>query len=1085
MRRLALLCSSLLVCGQVCAGPAYIETAPLVKYQEEYAYPTTLLKFETSQTVPELEFWDRSGFEVLSPLKATLVLIDQDSVLMTGGFPVKDAKGSIQYSKLTKVFHLSQYKAGGPFKLVDIPEGILFDEGVVTYAVPVTEAEKKDLFDTLMGLIEKAPLKKAKPQPMNSEIAELAGFTQIVHTTRPENLVKILQSGKLIPGKAVKGALYGDPIGNHDAIFMTLLQLDDAYRNVLQGTGNRMPILVFNQVAVLDKLPFHASVGFPFGKFVKYDVSDGSYTRSAHSLDKEAFQSFAFNPSAKLGNEIVVYGELPLIGLSKILVKKGSKEALIKELKEQNIASPNHLDWEDLIAEVQPLIEDKIPEYPKYTNYWLKPYSMNSEDIVRYSFQKHKMSGPEIVDLISREYPGIKKLYNLPAQVHEGYTIKEHTLRVFKEFEEEFPKLSIKKEDLNNITPNMEMLLKVSIALHDIGKSLGPKKEQHEHTPPILQCALERWGYHPDEINIATALIGHDIIGELVQPGKEETPEKALEKLQEKAGLSGLDLDVFFELQKLIFIADAASYPYIKNNVMIKDERGKQRPNSKKYEQLEELIAIKSISNAGTMPKRQQRQFAPLFPLYDLEIQDPLHRYGLGLQDAHDQYEEMIVQNPDWKWAGKFWEWLEAEGGGPLIPKVRYLNAEERRKYEVAFKDGKLQIPFPYKEGEELLFLLSPDGHLYAGRKDRGTAERIGFYHSSFLSGGNVQGSGMMFVDQEGHLMKINDHSGHYRPGDQQMFATLQYLLRQGVDLSKTQIEFETLWEIKLHKQRNNLSPKSPLSALDWYRMKLWKVYRSPALAQTIDDIQGSQKIVNPLKTIDAQKPADHSDLKKGNVLVLVPTDNTFKVSLVQARFESLLKQIRGEDYVDSDLLVKAIPWGHLHETQSYNGAGLMQAMNRGKVAEDWLQTEEAQKLLGEKNIQHIFWTAIENFIQLNVAIDPEDPAVRAPVDYAYILIKNVQDGSTAMSISEGVSLDSRYVEEAMRYGYLPQHRYGAANYQRDKQWNLDAMPGNVTVGKVMTTHVHNLRHDDWHKVLANKSRYEILWESLKNTQVP
>jgi hypothetical protein len=267
--------------------------------------------------------------------------------------------------------------------------------------------------------------------------------------------------------------------------------------------------------------------------------------------------------------------------------------------------------------------------------------------------------------------------------------------------------------------------------------------------------------------------------------------------------------------------------------------------------------------------------------------------------------------------------------------------------------------------------------------------------------------------------------------------------------------------------------------------MKLWKVYRSPALAQTIDEIQGSQILVKPLKINDVQKPANNSNLKDGKVLVLIPTDNTFKVSLVQARFESLLKQVRGDAYNDSDLVVKALPWGHLHETQSFNGAGLMQAMNRGKAAEDWLQTEDAQKLLGEQRIEHIFWTAIENFIQLNADIDPEDPTAKAPVDFAYIVIRNLQDGSSSMNISEGVTLDSRYVEEAMRYGYLPQHRYGESNYQKDRQWNLDTMPGNVTVGKVMTTHVHNLRHDDWHKLLGNKSRYEILWEALKNTQIP
>lgn len=245
-------------------------------------------------------------------------------------------------------------------------------------------------------------------------------------------------------------------------------------------------------------------------------------------------------------------------------------------------------------------------------NKWLVPASEKSDATVRRALGTNNLSGIEIIDLLSREYPGLKKLYDSDAQVLEGYSIREHTVMVCAQFEDQKRFFNLQQLDMKGVTDNIERLLRVSIALHDIGKSIGPKSQQHQHTFPLLQIALEKWGFTPREICLSTALVTHDIIGGLLK--EFVSPQQAFRELADLACQVGIDLQTFFMLQNLFYISDASSYPALRIDIMTVDKEGKLLLKSSKFQELERLIATQSyvclksiIKPLCTVPETSQK----------------------------------------------------------------------------------------------------------------------------------------------------------------------------------------------------------------------------------------------------------------------------------------------------------------------------------------------------------------------------------------------------------------------------------------------------------------------------------------------
>src|SRR5262245_44262327 len=53
-------------------------------------------------------------------------------------------------------------------------------------------------------------------------------------------------------------------------------------------------------------------------------------------------------------------------------------------------------------------------------------------------------------------------------------------------------------------------------------------------------------------------------------------------------------------------------------------------------------------------------------------------------------------------------------------------------------------------------------------------------HHSSMLAGKDVARAGEIKVDSKGNMVRINNSSGHYKPGAAQMIGTAEILIKAG-----------------------------------------------------------------------------------------------------------------------------------------------------------------------------------------------------------------------------------------------------------------------------------------------------------------
>lgn len=1056
---------------------------PIHSLDDNISYPFHLLEIENPLTPEHVTLWKNLGYQVQAPLRISLDILNSETLLLSGGMPITDAQGRTQFAKLEHLIHLDQYTKEGPFQLRIRKDAMIFDEEVESFAIHLySEEVAEEILNKINQFIDKIN-KKPQKRVSLSVLAEEAGYHHLTHTTRPENLFSILETGQLIAGSQQKEVnIYGDPIGNHDKIFFSLQSIGRKTNNFLHFTGNRLPMLIFPVGVIFDQYPLHANIGYPFGQFILFDVTDGKVRKSAHHRDIHTLRQLLYDPHTRVGNEVVVYHNIPLCGLSGIAVATGEKEELIQKLYEKGIQPPNHLSWERLIFEVTPLLDELVPEHERYATHWLDPYSINSDDIVRYTLQKKELSGESIIDLLCREYPGLQKLYHASAQVHEGYTIKEHTLRFYQKFEEYLPAFQVERHDYSSCTQDIKRLLRIVIALHDIGKPLGPKAEQHHNTLPILQSALERWGFHPREIRLASILVGNDLIGSLVQDRTGRiTANEVVNELEKLSRDAGIDIESFWTIQYLLYLSDASSYPYILEHCLVKEPNGYRVPKDPRFHQLTQLLALKFGSESLIVHKESSAQLVPLYSLYTLEREDEKHRYGLDLQKERERYDEYLLADENWAWRHRFWEWLDQEGNGSKIPEVIYLSENEREQYLCEIIDGKVILP-PFLKpdlDEELLFVMDKEGKLFIGKKDRGDISGIGFFHSSLVGGEPVIGAGMIVLDESGAIQKITDHSGHYRPSDQQIFQTLTILEEQGVDLSNISLEFETLWETRKYKTRHQIPFKPITNAKEWYESKLWCIYKRRELQQNLDEVVGSQRIIPTQPSAYPHTLQDNDLLKNGKVLVVTTTQMRSKIRVIKEHFKHHLKQIRGKKYNSEDLTILNLDWKSNENQQPYNHGGYTVALYKGSVCEKWIESEEGQKYIRDHQIQHIYWVTITNYIELH------DPQTDGPVDYAMMLIKNVNNQKIVSGKSDGVTLDKRFVNEAMKYGYLPKHQYAKKHYASDILWDKRKYGGNVTAGKVMSVHIPGIQHHNWHQIMSGKSREEIMREGIQYLPIP
>lgn len=128
--------------------------------------------------------------------------------------------------------------------------------------------------------------------------------------------------------------------------------------------------------------------------------------------------------------------------------------------------------------------------------------------------------------------------------------------------------------------------------------------------------------------------------------------------------------------------------------------------------------------------------------------------------------------------------------------KIPYLSPEERLKYRVTFKDGKIHdaedaVMHNHRSAEDgfedsYIFVKSQDGEYYMHRAR--LEDRVGvFHHSTFVAGQSVEGAGALMFDQ-GKLVAVSNVSGHYRPSPYHLHETLMDLKARGINVDDVEL---------------------------------------------------------------------------------------------------------------------------------------------------------------------------------------------------------------------------------------------------------------------------------------------------------
>lgn len=80
-------------------------------------------------------------------------------------------------------------------------------------------------------------------------------------------------------------------------------------------------------------------------------------------------------------------------------------------------------------------------------------------------------------------------------------------------------------------------------------------------------------------------------------------------------------------------------------------------------------------------------------------------------------------------------------------------------------------------------------------------------HHSSFLAGLSVQAAGVFMVE-EGRLVKLYAHSGHYRPTEKHVYQLLNHLKSQNVNLDDVLVDAQRIIKISREKEPGRLVPQ-------------------------------------------------------------------------------------------------------------------------------------------------------------------------------------------------------------------------------------------------------------------------------------
>ena len=181
------------------------------------------------------------------------------------------------------------------------------------------------------------------------------------------------------------------------------------------------------------------------------------------------------------------------------------------------------------------------------------------------------------------------------------------------------------------------------------------------------------------------------------------------------------------------------------------------------------------------------------------------------------------------------------------------------------------------------------------------------------------------------------------------------------------------------------------------------------------------------------------------NVLLIIPTGNEFKSTVLQSKMKAVL----GKDF-KGRLVLHVQDFESGVGKQPYDEKGLEGGCNRIKNALIWLMNNK--KLLEDEGVGTVMIAAIENYIQRG------NPAV----DYGVVIFYNATLNKAAATLSRGVTVPQDFLHEAEASGFD----------------DGEKKCGKITLGQVLEK-VFGVDSKNWHEVVCGISRYDLLKEAV------
>lgn len=573
----------------------------------------------------------------------------------------------------------------------------------------------------LLTQLQEQVEKSSKKVKAPSQIAREYGYTYLAVSPRGHNLNEMLANLSQLTGKNKSSLKNG-------WCWLTRTSNGDT-ATLLEEAGNRLPIFLF-PLENIDSANFYVTNQIN-GEENHYSHSKGHILQSARSKNSRALQEFL----GASKNCTIVFQTSPKLS-------KSTQAFLLPNSMRRVPKVPSDLSSKFLssvISKTEPLFNLQRPSGTTLlSTAGTSPYSDNAllYAIRTYSFK-------DFTQFLKAEYPTLVELLQQPSKIYPSKTMWQLAF-------------SLDSHPITACTTQEEIYNRISLLGFELGSPFGPESQLKTNSYPLFLSLLEQTALHKTYGPIIEWFYFNPI------------PENRVQLLFH---IDRLAYETFLPREQVW----RALYHL---QTLFKLE-------AQSLEDVRPLVPTTELFLSGKPSTILHEPQRLLYSSYFWERNDPLHRDGLALMIKRNKYEAELLQKPHSKWYGRFFKWLEQQNFDK--PATIYLSKDERKAYLAQFDGNKIIHPKIKLSptSKSVMFVVDSEGSIYIGVKSDGGVNIPAFAHSSFLAGEAVTSAGRLVIGSDGTILEMNDFTGHYRSGQDEIKIAARAFTGQGVDMSQ------------------------------------------------------------------------------------------------------------------------------------------------------------------------------------------------------------------------------------------------------------------------------------------------------------